>query len=75
MMSKIREFFFPVAVLGSWVIVAAYTLSSLGETPARVQRAQMARHAPAVEANTTVPAAQASLNKAQKKAARRGPRA
>jgi hypothetical protein len=75
-MSKIREFFFPVAVLGSWVIVAAYTLSSLGETPARVQRAQMARHAPAVETNVTAPAAQASLtHKVQKKLARRGPRA
>jgi len=37
MMDQIREFFFPVVVLGSWVVVAAYTLSSLGETPARVQ--------------------------------------
>jgi hypothetical protein len=76
MMNKIREFFFPVVVLGSWVVVAAYTLSSLGETPARVQSAQMAaQRAPAVEVSVSVAARQASLTpKAHKKMSRRGPR-
>jgi hypothetical protein len=76
-MNKIREFFFPVVVLGSWVVVAAYTLSSLGETPARVQTARMnAMHAPAVEISASVPARQASLTpKAHKKTSRHGPRA
>jgi hypothetical protein len=75
-MNQIREFLFPVVVLGSWVVVAAYTLSSLGETPARVQKAQMAQRAPVLE-TVTAPAPQASLasRKAQKKMARRGPRA
>ncbi len=76
MMNKIREFFFPVVVLGSWVVVAAYTLSSLGETPARVQIAMAAQRAPAVEVSVSVPARQASLTpKAHKKMSRRGPRA
>jgi hypothetical protein len=76
MMNKIREFFFPVVVLGSWVVVAAYTLSSLGETPARVQTAMAAQHAPAVEVSVSVAARQASLTpKAHKKMSRRGPRA
>lgn len=56
-MAKVREFFFPVVMLVSWVVVAAYTLSSLGETHVRVQRAQAALHAPAVENNAAVASA------------------
>jgi hypothetical protein len=76
-MNKLREFSFPVLILGAWVLVSAYTLSSLGEMHARVQTAQMATlRAPAVEISATVPARQASLTpKAQKKkSSRRGPR-
>lgn len=76
MMNKLREWSVPVVVLGGWVLVAAYTLSSLGEAHARVQNAQMpTMQAPAVE--ITAPAPEASLSssaKAQKKLGRRGPR-
>lgn len=77
-MNKLREFSFPVLVLGAWVLVSAYTLSSLGEMHARVQTAQMATlHAPpAVETSVTVPARQASLmpKAEKKKLSRRRPR-
>jgi hypothetical protein len=75
-MRKLREFSFPVVVLGAWVLVSAYTLSSLGEAHASVQAAQMPTlQAPMVEIVAPAPAKEASLTpKAQKKLSRRGPR-
>jgi hypothetical protein len=73
-MSKLREFFsFPVVMLAAWVVVAAYTLSSLGETHARVQTALSELHTPAVEIAAIAPA-RALTVKAHKKMSRRGPR-
>jgi hypothetical protein len=76
MMNQLREFSFPVLVLSAWVLVAGYTLSSLGQAHARVQTALMPTvYAPAMEINATVPSSHASLtHKAQKKASRHGPR-
>jgi hypothetical protein len=74
MMSKLREFSFPIVMLSAWVVVAAYTVSSLGETHVRVQTALAAQRAPAVETNVAVPAAPALTAKAHKKLNHRGPR-
>jgi hypothetical protein len=76
-MSKLREFGFPVLVLGAWIFVSAYTLSSLGEAHARVANAQLPTfQAPAVEIVVPAPAKQeASMRvKASRKQSQRGPR-
>jgi hypothetical protein len=73
MMSKLREFSFPIVMLSAWVVVAAYTVSSLGETHARVQTALAAQHNTPEVINVTAPA-RALTAKSHKKLNHRGPR-
>ncbi len=73
MMSKLREFSFPIVMLSAWVVVAAFTLSSLGETHVRVQTALAEQHSTPEVINVTAPA-RALTVKAHKKLSHRGPR-
>jgi len=72
-MDRIREWSFPVVVLTMWVLAAGYTVSSLGQAPARQ------KPVPVVQATmdiTVVGSKKVSLaRKAPKPATRRGPRA
>jgi hypothetical protein len=73
MISKLRDFSFPIVMLSAWVAVAAFTLSSLGETHARVQTALAEMHNTPELINVVAPARALSV-KSHKKLSHRGPR-